>query len=687
MRKLIIFAAVFIWVSSLHSQENKPVLQDIDYTAVIEQKMKLENKLEMYVNSVLDKWLGPDKAIVKVDVTPNVSKSRVETESWAQKQSEPGGVDAKASKMAEFLPGIPRKQDVMQKEAAPGGAGEASGQKRSIESVVKIPEAFIKKMDATLIIDQAMSDEETGAIQSTVSQMLGINIERGDKLITMRVKFSPFRKLLSYLSNLYFYLALAGILLALLFLRFLFSFLSTLKQLKEMKSEVDTSGDVAGGGGGGGGGVGGISGKLGKAEEDKEGDEGEEELSEKISEKQLKELVESLPVPYEEVGKMAFKPFKFVEDKDLKKIAYLLFNETPEVTATVIHYLDDAQAAKLLKLFPEHKKADVIVAITRVQFVEQNKIACLERVLKRRIDLTSGGVDRLLDILSVMDDSTKKEVMSHLTADNPEIAEKVESMMFSFEHMARLDNRTLQSILAEVNAPDLAVALKGIGDEFKNKIKSNLSEAAVKLVDEESEAGRAATATEAQVTTQRRAIIAKIRAMEAEGKIDLGGAKEIVVLQDELASVSARSIMEEVDEEIEKEKQREDNRIKRREKIGMVADSVPVLDNEKSFEHYSRGGEYFQEGNYEDAILEFEESIQYNPEIWQTYQFLGSALYAQGREAAAVRAWEKCLELNPDNEDLKKWLEEHHQKKREGGAGSGQGQEEDAAEPVTKEPK
>jgi len=207
----------------------------------------------------------------------------------------------------------------------------------------------------------------------------------------------------------------------------------------------------------------------------------------------------------------------------------------------------------------------------------------------------------------------------------------------------------------------------------------------VRLVEEEAETGRAATVTEAQVTTQRRAIITKIRAMEAEGKIDLGGAKEIVVLQDELASVSARSIMEEVDEEIEKEKKREDDRIKRREKIGMVEESVPVLDNEKSFEHYSRGGEYFQEGNYEDAILEFEESIQYNPEIWQTYQFLGSALYAQGKEDAAVRAWEKCLELNPDNEDLKKWLEEHHQKEREEGTGGGQ--EEDAAEPVTKEPK
>lgn len=690
MRKLIISAAVFIWATSVYSQENRPVMQDIDYTAVVEQKMKLETKLEKYVNGVLEKWLGPDRAIVKVDITPNATKSRVETESWAQKQSETGGVDAKASQMAEFLPGIPRKQDIMQKEAAPGGAGEASGQKRSIESIVKIPESFIKKIDATLIVDQALKDEEFTAVKKTVVDMLGINVERGDKLITMRVQFSPFRKLLSYLSNLYFYIAVAAIILSLLFLRFLFSFLSTLKELKTMKSEVGTSGDVAGGGGGGGGGIGGIAGEAGEFTKPEAGEdaaeEGDEEISEEIRKNQLKELVESLPVPDEEVGKMAFKPFKFVEDRDLKKIAYLLSNETAEVTATVIHYLDDSKAAKLLKLFPEHKKSDVIMAITRVQFVEQNKIACLERVLKRRIDLTSGGVDRLLDILALMDDSTKKEVMGHLTAENPEIAEKVESMMFSFAHMSHLGDHTLQSILAEVNAPDLAVALKGMDEEFTNKIKSNLSEAAVKLVEEEQEAGRAATATDAQVTSQRRAIITKLRAMEAEGKIDLGGAKEIAVFQDELASVSTKSIMEEVDEEIEKEKQREDKRAKRREKIGMVDGHVPIMDNEKSFEHYSRGEEYFQEGNYEDAILEFEESIQYNPEIWQTYQFMGSALFAQGKEEAAVRAWEKCLQLNPDNEDLKKWLEEHKHK-QSAHAGEAENQPEDGAvsEAVPKE--
>ncbi|MEA2081842.1 MAG: FliG C-terminal domain-containing protein [Elusimicrobiota bacterium] len=669
MRKLIIFAAIFIGVSAARAAENSPVLQDIDYTAVIEQKMKLENKLEKYVNGVLDKWLGPDKALVRIDITPNASKSRVETESWAQKQSDSDGVEAQSSAMSEFLPGIPRKQDIMQKAKKEGGPGEASGQKRSIESVVKIPEAFIKKIDATLIVDQALKDEEFTAVKTTVVDMLGIDLKRGDKLNVMKVKFSPFKKLLSYLTNLDFYLALVAIALCLLFLRFLFSIGPTLKDLKQLKSEVDTTGDVAGGGGGGGGaGGGGSAGVSGEQEgeaEEKEAGAVEDEIPEEIKQKELKELVASLPVPGEEVGKMAFKPFKFVEESDLKKIAYLLSNEEPEVTATVIHYLDDAKAAKLLKLFPEHKKPDVIMAITKVQFVEQKKIACLERVLKRRIDLTSGGVDRLLDILSLMDDSTKKEVMGHLSSENPEIAEKVEAMMFSFEKMISFDDHTLQTVLAEINAPELAIAMKGTGDDFKAKIMTNLSEAAGKLVEEEQEAGRAATATDAQVTLQRRAIITKLKELDDEGKINLGGTKEISVFEDELTAVSSKNIMEEVEEEMEKEKKREAEREERRKKIGMTEDVVPVLDNEKSFEHYSRGEEFFQEGNYEDAILEFEASIQYNPEIWQTYQFMGSALFALGREQAAVTAYEKCLELNPGNEELTKWMKEYHHKNKQ----------------------
>ncbi|MCD6412896.1 MAG: tetratricopeptide repeat protein [Elusimicrobia bacterium] len=699
MRKISVnlFLLLTLVAANIFSQENKrPVLQDIDYTAVLEQKMKVEEKYERYVNQTLEKMLGPDVAEVKVDITPNVEKSRVETESWAKQASQTGagGLTTQPPQVKEFLPGIPMKQSLVQKQEQQKPSGQMSGVKRNIESVIKIPESFIKKMDATLIISQAVPDDEFVAVKKLVVNILGIDPKRGDRLTVERVKFSLWKRLLPYLTNPYFYLTLLAALVTFLFFaflfgplkKFLFSLLATMKELKEMKSEVEASGA-----GGGGGGVGVAEGEIGELEGGKKEGEEEtlpaeiEESPEEIEKRRL-ELIATLPVPEEEVGKMAFKPFKFVEDKDLKKIAYLLSNEDPKVAATVMHYLDDEKAAKLMKMFPEDKKGDIVLALTRVQLVEQRKIAALERVLKRRIDLTSGGVDRLMDILSLMDDKSRDEILNYISSTNPEMAEKVRGLVFSFENLASLDDITLQTILAEINAPDLAVALKGLDSELRERILNNLSEAARRLVEEEEESGRAAQATEAQIANQRRDIIAKIRSLETEGRIDLGGLKEISIMPDEISTLSGRSIMEEVDEEIEREEKREEERKKRREKIGMVEEEAPVVDNEKAFEYYSRGNDFYQEGNYEEAASQFQESVKYNPDIWQSWQFLGSSLFALGREEEAIKAYEKSLEINPENEELKKWLEEHKPKEEESQTDEESGESESETESSETQP-
>jgi len=79
-----LFILIFFATCSF-AEEAKPVLQDIDYTAVIEQKMKLETKLENFVNGTLNEMLGPGKASVKLDITrtlkspglkPNRGRSR-----------------------------------------------------------------------------------------------------------------------------------------------------------------------------------------------------------------------------------------------------------------------------------------------------------------------------------------------------------------------------------------------------------------------------------------------------------------------------------------------------------------------------------------------------------------------------------------------------------------------------------
>jgi len=655
---------IFVFLQFLFSQESRPVLQDIDYTAVIDRKMKIEAKFENYINKILAEMLGPDKATVKIDITPNVEKSRIETETWAKQEEAGGGAAVSPPTITEFLPGIPKKQDLVQK-AEEKTSAQTSGMKRNIESIIKVPESFIKKIRTVLIASQDIPDEEFQAVKELIIDILSLDFNRGDELIIRRVKFSPFRKLKKYLTNPYFYLALLLTILTLLFLLFLFSLLKTLKESKEKKSEVEAAGTGVGGGGG-------VLGEMEEQEkqeeeekEEEEAEEGEGEGTEEIERKRWEEIIATLPVPEEEVGKMAFKPFKFVEDRDVRRIAYMLANEDPQVIATVIHYLDDDKAAKFLKLLPDDRRADVISAFTKVQFVDQSKIACLERVIKRRIDLTSGGVDRLLGLLEAMDEKSRNQILDQVAAINPDIADQVKNLVFTFERLASLTDRDLQTLLSEVNAPDLAVAIKGMDEEFRTRILNNLSEAARRLVEEEEEAGRAATATEAQVEEQRRLIVQKAKQMEAEGRIDLGGLKDIPIFPDELESLTAGSIMEEVEREMEKQKKLEEERRTRREKIGMIEEEEPVVDNEKAFEHYTRGADLFQEGNYEEALREFEEAIRYNPDVWQTYQYLGSTLYALGKEGEAIKAYEKSLELNPDNEELKAWIEEHKPKEEE----------------------
>ena len=224
MRLIVSFFIFLLASSSLTGQDNRPVLQDINYTAVVEQKMKLESKLEKYVNSSLAEILGPGKASIKLDITPNAQKSRVETESWAKQSSNEGaGAAAKAPGAREFLPGIPMKQDIVQKDTNKNASGQASGQKRSIESIVKVPESFIKKINATLVISNEYPAERYIWIKQFIIDVLGINSERGDKFIIRKVRFSPFRKLYTYLTNAYFYLALLIAFLTLIFFSFLLS--------------------------------------------------------------------------------------------------------------------------------------------------------------------------------------------------------------------------------------------------------------------------------------------------------------------------------------------------------------------------------------------------------------------------------------------------------------------------------
>src|SRR5258708_19836890 len=75
--------------------------------------------------------------------------------------------------------------------------------------------------------------------------------------------------------------------------------------------------------------------------------------------------------------------------------------------------------------------------------------------------------------------------MEKLEESNPTLAEEVKRLMFVFDDLVALDNRTIQQILREVDAKDLALALKGAKEEVKEHLLKNMSSRAKAMIQED----------------------------------------------------------------------------------------------------------------------------------------------------------------------------------------------------------
>ena len=74
-----------------------------------------------------------------------------------------------------------------------------------------------------------------------------------------------------------------------------------------------------------------------------------------------------------------------------------------------------------------------------------------------------------------------------MEVEDPELAEEIKKLMFVFEDIILLDDRSVQQVLREVDQKDLALALKGSSEEVKEKVKKNMSKRAAELIEEELE--------------------------------------------------------------------------------------------------------------------------------------------------------------------------------------------------------
>jgi len=614
--------------------------QPLEYSEVVATQLMIEQNLEERVQRVLIRILGPNRSRVVIAVEPNVERSMTEIETWAeQKSKEEEGkekskeIKASPPKVKEVLPGIPLKKSVLEREAeevapATEEKKEAAGMKKRVESVVKLPPSFIKKITATLIIDRKVSDSLVETVETVVSDILNLDTKRGDKLVVKRVSFIRATPLWSFIFDPQTYWVIIGLLLTIALSMFLFgpvkaffqNLLNTMKELRGTTTEIGSTASTT---------------------------------TAKGVTTGLINVGESLPrmaeAKEEGEGKGIPQTFQFVRESNLKRLLYLIKNEPPEAMALIMSYLSPDQAAKVFSSLSPEFQLKVALNLTTVKEMDEEIVRKIESGIKEKIDLLKGGVDDFVEIFDRLDKQSKENVLTALEKENSELAKKIRDLTFSFEQVATLDNHILRVILGEISTGDLAIALRGATDEVKSKIMENMSAGGAVLLKEEMEFGKPVTAQ--AIEEQQQKVVDLILRMEREGKIELKGRKR----RGEIEKIEElQDIKKIIEEEIIRKKLEEEPR-EVPETVTETKGSGKV-DNEKAFEHYNAGMEASQAGKYEEAIEEFKKSLGYNGSIWQTYQYLGSCYYSLGKESEAIEAYEKALELNPDNRVLSDWL-------------------------------
>jgi flagellar motor switch protein FliG len=156
-----------------------------------------------------------------------------------------------------------------------------------------------------------------------------------------------------------------------------------------------------------------------------------------------------------------------------------------------------------------------------VQVVEKNLKNKLSGVLTQADFRATGGVSFLVKMLNQVDRGVQKTIFDALEGTNPKLVEEIRASLFTFDDLVKLDDRTMQRVLRDVNKADLALALKAAAEKLRDLVYRNLSERARDSLREEIDILGPQLAK--NVYGAQRRIIDIVRGLEESGEIVLGG--------------------------------------------------------------------------------------------------------------------------------------------------------------------
>jgi len=169
-------------------------------------------------------------------------------------------------------------------------------------------------------------------------------------------------------------------------------------------------------------------------------------------------------------------------------LASYLKNEYPQTVAVVLSMVKPDHSARVLSILPEAFAMEVVMRMLRMESIQKDVLDGVERILRAEFMSNLARASKhdahemIAEIFNNFDRKAEARFLGGLEERNRESAEKVKSLMFTFNDLQRLSPQAMQLLLRSIQKDKLPIALKGTSEVMKHLFMSQMSERAAKML-------------------------------------------------------------------------------------------------------------------------------------------------------------------------------------------------------------
>ena len=211
---------------------------------------------------------------------------------------------------------------------------------------------------------------------------------------------------------------------------------------------------------------------------------------------------------------------------DASSVAELIWDEHPQIIATILVHLERDRASGVLALLNERLRNDVMLRIATFGGVQPAALHELTDVLNTVLSgqgakrSKMGGVRTAAEILNFMNSTEEDAVVASLRELDADLAQRIVDEMFVFENLLGIEDSAIRLILKEIDTTALTIALKGAPEELRDKFFKNMSNRAAELLRDDLDAQGPVRMS--KVEQEQKNILQVARKLAEAGQFTLG---------------------------------------------------------------------------------------------------------------------------------------------------------------------